>query len=284
MVDLRQRDPLSPMLFLLVVDVLNRMLTTSVASGDLSDPQLKGELNSIRSLQFTDDTIIFSKASSSDMITLKIILLISVNISGLKPLTKSEETSSGVAVTIFPKLSVLFPGTQNNFISRVIFSLYSKDGSNLVLCLPKSLASKLLKDLHSINSDFFSFARWQVGDGKSCRFWIDKWAGVNSLSSLFPKAFNLAFSPNCNSHSQGFMVDNFWNWHIILRRGSTTVERSDIASLRSFLDTLSSVDSHSKDYLWWPLHLSGTEEDRMARRIRRAASSWSSRKSQRRKM
>ncbi|XP_020270673.1 uncharacterized protein LOC109845818 [Asparagus officinalis] len=71
------------MLFLLVVDVLCRMLRNSCDHGDLSELHLKGQLNDIKSLQFVDDTIIFNKAAESDIINLKLILYLFKNFSGL---------------------------------------------------------------------------------------------------------------------------------------------------------------------------------------------------------
>ncbi|XP_020266348.1 uncharacterized protein LOC109841822 [Asparagus officinalis] len=80
---LKQGDPLSPMLFLLVVDVLNKMISASFSAGDLPNLNLKGEFNSIRSLQFADDTLIFCKADNKDIFTLKSILFMFGSISGL---------------------------------------------------------------------------------------------------------------------------------------------------------------------------------------------------------
>ncbi|XP_020262425.1 probable tocopherol O-methyltransferase, chloroplastic [Asparagus officinalis] len=80
---LKQGDPLSPLLFLLIVDVLTKMISSSALSGDLSDLNLKGELNHIRTLQFADDTLIFCKATRRDIHTLKIILRIFGLTSGL---------------------------------------------------------------------------------------------------------------------------------------------------------------------------------------------------------
>ncbi|XP_020272679.1 uncharacterized protein LOC109847855 [Asparagus officinalis] len=318
---LKQGDPLSPMLFLLVVDVLNRMLINSAAAGDLSQLNLKGELNKIRSLQFADDTTIFSKALPTDMITLKAILLIFANISGLRvnhiksnlfylgkfphkgpqlanllncsvgslpfsylglplkfgslskrdwqplldsfskklSLWKSRSLSLGGRLTLLNSVPSSIPLCYSSFfklprwlikaidkirrnflwndnhqssivrnlvswdtvcrqkkdgglgviqlesfniallskwiwkffdreslVSKVVFSLYSKDGANLVAHIPTSHASKLIKDLHSIHRIFFSFARWNIGDGRACMFWIDKWTrGQFSVKSLY---------------------------------------------------------------------------------------------------
>ncbi|XP_020270581.1 uncharacterized protein LOC109845720 [Asparagus officinalis] len=80
---LKQGDSLSPLLFLLIVDVLSKMISASALSGDLSNLNLKGELNNIRTLQFADDTLIFCRASCKDIHTLKRILHIFGLISGL---------------------------------------------------------------------------------------------------------------------------------------------------------------------------------------------------------
>ncbi|XP_015940848.1 uncharacterized protein LOC107466388 [Arachis duranensis] len=56
---LRQRDPLSPFLFVLVVDVLHRMVGEAVRNGHIS-PLLVGRDNiELSHLQFVDDTILF---------------------------------------------------------------------------------------------------------------------------------------------------------------------------------------------------------------------------------
>ncbi|XP_020272353.1 uncharacterized protein LOC109847533 [Asparagus officinalis] len=80
---LKQGDPLSLMLFLLVADVLCRMLHNSCNYGDLLELHLKCMLNDIKSLQFADDTLIFCKATSSDISNLKSILYLFEEVSGL---------------------------------------------------------------------------------------------------------------------------------------------------------------------------------------------------------
>ncbi|XP_020272163.1 uncharacterized protein LOC109847341 [Asparagus officinalis] len=80
---LKQGDPFSPLLFLLIVDVMSKMISASALSGDLFDLKLKGELNNIRTLQFADDTLIFCRATRKDIHTLKTILHIFGLISGL---------------------------------------------------------------------------------------------------------------------------------------------------------------------------------------------------------
>ncbi|XP_015962037.1 uncharacterized protein LOC107486010 [Arachis duranensis] len=56
---LRQGDPLSPFLFVLVVDVLHRMLEEAVRNGRIALLLVGGEHIALSHLQFADDTILF---------------------------------------------------------------------------------------------------------------------------------------------------------------------------------------------------------------------------------
>jgi len=81
---LRQGDPLSPLLFNLVGDGLSRMIDRAVDRG-----LVKGLLGDFRrggivSLQYADDTILFSKAEESALENLKCILMWYEQLSGMK--------------------------------------------------------------------------------------------------------------------------------------------------------------------------------------------------------
>ncbi|XP_020266848.1 uncharacterized protein LOC109842372 [Asparagus officinalis] len=94
------------MLFLLVVDVLCRMLHNSCDHGDLAELHLKGSLNDIKSLQFTGDTIVFCKADPSDISNLKSILYLFECTSGLSiNFSKSNLFYSGKSSTKGPYLA-----------------------------------------------------------------------------------------------------------------------------------------------------------------------------------
>ena len=80
---LKQGDPPSPMLFILVVDVLHRMLSLGFANGHFSDLYFRGALRYVRSLQFAGDTLIFCTANRVDITNLKLLLYPLKGISGL---------------------------------------------------------------------------------------------------------------------------------------------------------------------------------------------------------
>ncbi|WVZ83332.1 LOW QUALITY PROTEIN: hypothetical protein U9M48_030493 [Paspalum notatum var. saurae] len=69
---LRQGDPISPYLFIIVADVLCQLLRFRGHNSSLSHPILQGAPCPV--LQYADDTIIFIKASSEAMVSLKRVL------------------------------------------------------------------------------------------------------------------------------------------------------------------------------------------------------------------
>ncbi|XP_016192516.1 uncharacterized protein LOC107633394 [Arachis ipaensis] len=71
---LRQGDPLSPFLFVLVVDVLHRMIGEAVRNGRIS-PLLVGRYSvELSHLQFADDTILFCPPDEKTMQNYKWLL------------------------------------------------------------------------------------------------------------------------------------------------------------------------------------------------------------------
>lgn len=63
---LRQGDPLSPYLFLLVIDVLAKLLSKELANHKISGIKLKPSCPTISHLFFADDAILFLKANKEE--------------------------------------------------------------------------------------------------------------------------------------------------------------------------------------------------------------------------
>lgn len=79
---LRQGDPLSPMLFIIAVDVLQCMVMA--ANETLSYPITTNLRESIIALQYADDTAIVANGSVQTLVVLRIVLRLFSKMSGLK--------------------------------------------------------------------------------------------------------------------------------------------------------------------------------------------------------
>jgi hypothetical protein len=113
---LRQGDPISPMLFNLVGDVLIRMLPKAAEQG-----LVKGLLTNFRkegviSLQYADDTIIFSSCEDEHLKNLKCCLMWFEQLSGMRiNYHKSEIVPLNIGEEISKRVSRLFTCPLRNF-------------------------------------------------------------------------------------------------------------------------------------------------------------------------
>ena len=71
---LRQGDLLSPFLFVLVVDVLNRILSRAVLEGLVEGIRIGNNEVNLSHLQFADDNVLFSTAKKDVMVNVRRIL------------------------------------------------------------------------------------------------------------------------------------------------------------------------------------------------------------------
>lgn len=81
---MRQGDPLCPLLFDLVADVLNKSLQSIQKAGIISGLGNFPSVGPILNLQFVDNTLLFLKAEPKMIEALKLYLLAFENLSGMK--------------------------------------------------------------------------------------------------------------------------------------------------------------------------------------------------------
>jgi hypothetical protein len=81
---LRQGDPLSPLLFNLVADVLTRMLVRAAKDGYITGLMTSVYPEGVISLQYADDTLLFLEHNNISVCHLKWIMVCYEKLSGMK--------------------------------------------------------------------------------------------------------------------------------------------------------------------------------------------------------
>ena len=109
--ELRQGDPLSPLLFVLVMEALGRMLDRAIHDGHMSGfgvGRVEGRSLAVSHLLFADDTLIFCGANLEQVLFLRMILIWFEAVFGLKiNLSKPELVPVGMVHNLDLLLNVL---------------------------------------------------------------------------------------------------------------------------------------------------------------------------------
>jgi hypothetical protein len=111
---LRQGDPLSPLLFIVVMEALSKMLSSAVDCGRLSSFSVcsRPAVINISHLLFTDDVLVFSEANPDHLRYLRVLLVCFEVVSGLKVnLAKSLLVPIGNVDNVAELASILGCGT-----------------------------------------------------------------------------------------------------------------------------------------------------------------------------
>ena len=108
---LRQGDPLSPMLFLVMIEVFNKMMKRAEGAGLLRGFRAAGRPGGgvgVSHLLFADDTILFCNANDEQILHIRMLLLCFQAVTGLKVnALKSEMVPIGEVPNVFVLAEIL---------------------------------------------------------------------------------------------------------------------------------------------------------------------------------
>ncbi|XP_041001677.1 uncharacterized protein LOC121247381 [Juglans microcarpa x Juglans regia] len=183
---LRQGDPLSPLLFLFVMEALSKMIQGLVDGGLLHGFSVGNDNLNISHLLFADDTLIFCGAHLGQVQALRALLLCVAVVSGFEHQPcKVRNSASGAC----PDVEILA-----TTLGCKISSLPMK---YLGLPLGASFKSERIwnDEVERVECRLVAWKRLYLlkgGDGSRVPFWVDIWCGNFCLRDTFPIIFALA--------------------------------------------------------------------------------------------
>ncbi|KAE8689350.1 Pescadillo-like protein [Hibiscus syriacus] len=226
---LRQDCSLSPMLFNLGGELLHLMLVKAVNKGLFAGFELgsMGRSFMLSHLQFADDLIIFSKASTHDLVNIRRVLLIYELLVGLKlNLNKSRIFGINVGEEELASWAKEIGCARGAFPSEYLGLLWGSGCGNLLQKNP--LGGKQWKNLCV-----------RAGNGESVQFWYDVWLGTVPLKDRFPRLFALSNNKGGKVAEFRLYNDSGGVWDIQTKRNLVDWEVEQWLQLISLLNSYS---------------------------------------------
>ncbi|XP_028061495.1 uncharacterized protein LOC114264963 [Camellia sinensis] len=243
---LRQRDPLSPFMFIIVAEALNILLARAKSLGLIRGAFVGSSGLRITHLQFADDTIMFYEADWREIINIKRILRFG-----------AEDNSLWKDVICRKYMELAW----NWFLSNERVSRMSKIWGDIV----NTVATR---------AEFLQFFKSNVvvkiGDGRRTRFWTDCWLDGVCLKDEFPRLYSLSVDKvgsvfmfhNCRDKSGNWIFNfrrPFFAWkeeemsRLIVHLSSSLVLSVNVANCLCWRADLSGIFSVSSVYNWFEL-------------------------------
>ncbi|RVW78844.1 hypothetical protein CK203_043107, partial [Vitis vinifera] len=272
-------------------DVLSRMLLKAEERNLLEGFRVGRNRCKVTHLQFADDTILFASPREEEFQTLKSLLLVFGQISGLKVnLDKSnlfginldqnhlsrEPTACGFWDPVIERISRRLDGWQRLTYPLVVgSSVQAEDyrgfgdwedsfkescSSREMVVESDGHTAVLGKAIAQGFQDFSKYTRFIVGDGERIRFWEDLWWGDQTLKGQYPRLFRVVMDKNIPISSILGSSRPF-SWNFNFRRNLTDSEIEDLERLMHSLDCMNLSNSASDARSWFLCSSEGEYND-----------------------
>ncbi|XP_059633971.1 uncharacterized protein LOC132276526 [Cornus florida] len=246
---IRQGDPLSSFLFLIVMEGLSRLMCRAENLGLIKGFRVGRDITNqveISHLLFAYDTLAFCDANVSQLRYLRCILAcfqavfeLKVNVakSVLVPVGNVQDISSLAAVLgcRVSSFSIPYLGLPLGVSPRLVGSWDSV--IDRLTTRPVSIAGGVgaWKSIRKGWDAFSPHVRFSVRDGSRVRFWEDLWCGNQPLCRTFPRLFSIAVDKHATV-ANCYQLDNSGiTWNVLFRRSFQDWELEDVSI---FLDQL----------------------------------------------
>ncbi|XP_016192158.1 uncharacterized protein LOC107633037 [Arachis ipaensis] len=284
---LRQGDPLSPFLFVLVVDVLHKMVEKAVRNRRIM-PLLVGKDNiELSHLQFADDTILFCPPEEETIRNYARLLrcfevmsglTISFDKSSLIPINCEQQWTYDMCNLLGCKEACLpikflgIPLGANPRLVRTWKPIIDKVEEKLSLWKAKVLnkaAQKLptrggpWKDIcqlqfrnDAVKDKMIAGLSMEVGDRRRTRFWEDLWLQSGPLKMSFPRLFSVSNQKGSVIGDCGFWDGLEWIWNFQWRRDLYQWELDLVVQLHETLRPVK-LEHDKQDRIYWKFDKEG---------------------------
>ncbi|XP_028113945.1 uncharacterized protein LOC114311986 [Camellia sinensis] len=206
---IRQGEPLSPYLFLLVIEVLSKLLQKSLAAGKFSGIKISRGCPVLSHLFFADDALLFFKANVAhcirwaawDKLTMP-KLQGGMGFRDFRSFNRALLAHQGWRLSQFP----------NSFCAQIFKGRYYPQ-SNFWTARKGPWASWAWTSLLVGREVLKRGVRWQVFNGKSINFWNDKWVTFSPnfcVKSQKPLGCQLTKVSEAINHNT-----NYWNVNVL---------------------------------------------------------------------
>ncbi|XP_071688860.1 uncharacterized protein [Rutidosis leptorrhynchoides] len=222
---LRQGDPISPFLFLIVMEGLHLCIKEKIRAGALSGASVGNPSITLSHLFYADDAIFISSWRRNNLEAMLQILDVFHLHSGLAiNIAKSAIYGIGVGeIEHNDMVSVAncSKGTIWRFVdcpeskwASVIRVIYGVDGSIDGVIHGSSVWPTIVNLFGKLKRNELlpsNVLRVKVDNGHSIRFWKDNWRRNGNLGNQFNRLMHLDVNPNCLLSDR--LVNNMWRWN-----------------------------------------------------------------------
>ncbi|XP_057982289.1 uncharacterized protein LOC131167502 [Malania oleifera] len=239
---LRQGDPLSPLLFVLVMEAQGRMLKKAVHDGHMSGfgvEHIEGRALVVSHLLFADDTLIFCDPDLDHILFLRVILMWFEAVSGLK-----INWASGLGIR---KVRQFNEALLRNWLWRfrmekaalwrqVIEVKYCYEwGAWCTRPVNGPHGVGLWKNISRGWPSSSCHVLYDIGNGSNVKFWQDHWCGETSLAVSYPDLYRFCRDKEASVAELMKFDNGVLFWDVSFFKG---MHLRALEALTSFMDTI----------------------------------------------
>ncbi|GKV16172.1 hypothetical protein SLEP1_g26854 [Rubroshorea leprosula] len=261
---IRQGDPLSPFLFLIVAEGLNGIVASAVEKGRYKGVVIGSKDVMVTHLQFADDTIFFGDATEDNIWVIKCIM-------------RTFELASGLKIN-FKNSQLIGVGVDQNWCAKMAFQLCCKEGKlpfrsegleEIQFGIDGKMAGKACRKWGRHGEGMWKkiiVAKYGKGGGH-WQDWIDESRGVGSTWWRDVCGINAMDGESNGWLKEGFRVkigeektktcsemgsrtNGLWEWNLTWRRNLFEWEKEEAMELHNTIQNVQPSQGYMDSWEW----------------------------------